>query len=405
MPDYKITELDENTTPALGDLIPMIDDPAGTPVTQKVSINTLATILGGNSLSRQALINGNFDVWQRGTTSTGIANNGYVADRWKVDYAVDGGTFPTHINRRLTLTGGDLYGAGFGYEVNVNGAGTSLGNNSYYQLSQTIENGTRYLCGNGKKVTLSFWAKSDIANKKIGAFLVQNYGSTGSPSSDEIINGGNFTLTSSWVKYTFTFTTNTLSGKTFGTDNNDYLRLIIPLQWGSNRGVYIGDTGVAQTFVGSGNIDIAQVQLCARDVALPFQPKSYEQELHDCLRYYEKIGPETSSNYARFSLGWCETAGQAQTQYHFTVPKRNNAFTLETTGTASHYALYYLNAANGLAVTALTSVPSLFPQAEQTKFIAGILAVISSNPLVLGRGCSLLGNNNSSAWLAFNNEL
>lgn len=45
MPDYKITELTENTTPALGDMLPMVDDPAGTPVTKKSTIQSILSLI------------------------------------------------------------------------------------------------------------------------------------------------------------------------------------------------------------------------------------------------------------------------------------------------------------------------------------------------------------------------
>jgi hypothetical protein len=42
MADQKITELTENTTPATGDLIEMVDDPGGTPANRKVTIDNFA---------------------------------------------------------------------------------------------------------------------------------------------------------------------------------------------------------------------------------------------------------------------------------------------------------------------------------------------------------------------------
>jgi len=243
-----------------------------------------------NSLSRQAIINGNFDVWQRGTstTMTGVWSGGtFFSDRWRVTGNPDSGTPPTSVLSRQILTSGDIPNAFYYARLNVNGAGTSFGADSLLYYAQRIEHGTRFLCGDGKKVTVSFWAKSDITDKKLGINLYQGYGSTGSPSSEETINGISWTLTSTWTKYTHTFTTNTLASKTFGTDNNDVLIFSFNFVWGSSKAAISGTTG-AETFVGSGNIDIAQVQLCAGDVALPFMPKSFEEELRACQRYYEK---------------------------------------------------------------------------------------------------------------------
>jgi len=243
-----------------------------------------------NSLSRQAIINGNFDVWQRGTSVAVTGAATFLADRWSDASGADGGTLPTQTRSRQALTAGDIPNAFYYSRMAVNGAGSSLGVNSYGHYSQRIENGTRFLCGLNKTVTVSFWAKSDIANKKLGVTLQQGYGSGGSPSASEfILSDSVITLTSSWVKYTKTFTTNTLVGKTFGTDNNDSLRLLFYYMWGTTSGNnQVLASVAAETYVGSGNIDIAQVQLCAGDVALPFQPKSFEEELRACKRYYEK---------------------------------------------------------------------------------------------------------------------
>lgn len=244
---------------------------------------------GNSSMARQAIMNGNFDVWQRGTSTT-VAGSTIVfqADRWREYSIADGGTLPTLTRSRQLLTSGEIPNAFYYTRLNTNGAGTSLGVNSYHQYEQRIENGTRNLCGDGKKVTVSFWARSSISNKRICVAPYQNYGTGGSPSAQDPLKGTPITLTSTWTRYTATITTNTLSGKTFGTDNNDFFSCDFWLMWGTTIGNTYVQAGVsAETFVGSGNIDIAQVQLCAGDVALPFQPKSFEEELRACQRYYE----------------------------------------------------------------------------------------------------------------------
>lgn len=240
-------------------------------------------------ISRQAIINGNFDIWQRGT-SVALVDTAttFLADRWRDFNTKDGGTLPTLTRSRQLLTPGDIPGVYYFTRLTANGAGSSFGVNAQSRFSQKIENGTRNLCGDGKKVTLSFYAKSDIAGKLLLPHLFQIYGTGGAPSSTEIIKGEPITLTSTWTKYTVTFTTITLAGKTFGTDNNDCLEVSFSHMWGTTFGDTYLKTGIAaESFVGSGNIDIAQVQLCAGDVALPFQPKSFEEELRACMRYYQ----------------------------------------------------------------------------------------------------------------------
>ena len=58
MADLKITQLTENTSPQTSDILPMVDDPGGTPVTKKITIENLNKVLGGGTSN--VLKNGNF---------------------------------------------------------------------------------------------------------------------------------------------------------------------------------------------------------------------------------------------------------------------------------------------------------------------------------------------------------
>jgi hypothetical protein len=292
-----------------------------------------------NSLYRQALINGNFDVWQRGVTATNPASATYpTADRWRIAISTGtGGVLPSNVvHSRQTLTAGDLYGSYYFLRVAPDGAGT-VGYRYYY--SHFIENGTRFLCGNGKKVTVSFWARSSIANKKLATNLWQAYGTGGSPTSVEVINGTPFSLTSSWAKYTHTFTTNTLASKTFGTANDDYLSLNLSYAWDdTTKGVW--GASAEEGFGGSGTIDIAQVQLCAGDVALPFMPKSFAEELRACQRYC--FVPDTSQVSSTIAAGTAYSTTGATIVLPLPVKMR---IAPDLTATATDYQLFdYANA-------------------------------------------------------------
>ncbi|WP_138756541.1 hypothetical protein [Paenibacillus sinopodophylli] len=246
---------------------------------------------------QNALINGNIDVWQRGTSFTNPATGTYTTDRFKIAINNLTGVRPTNIiHSRQTLTPGDIPNANYFYRVNTNGAGTGP---YRYQLNHLIENGIKLLCGAGKKLTFSFYARSTIAGKKIGVSLVKNYGSGGTPSAVETIAGNNFTLTSSWQKFTVAVDTNTLVGKEFGTNNDDSLILVIAYAWdAATQANYAASS--QETFVGSGDIDIAQVQVNAGDTALPFQPRSFAEELALCQRYYFKSFDSSSSTGGSF---------------------------------------------------------------------------------------------------------
>lgn len=235
-------------------------------------------------MSRQSGINFNFDIWQRGLSANNPSTGSYLCDQFQT-LLTNSGTMPTTVTHsRGTLSAGEIPGSLYYYRINPSGAGSGFGVNDVCQLRSPIENGTRYLCGDGKKITVSFYARSSIPGKKIGVYLAQTYGSGGSPSASESINGTTFDLTSSWAKYSHTFTTSTLSGKTLGTNNDDYLGLNISVMWGSAFGDRFNSPST-ETFGGSGLIDIAQVQMNSGDTALPFQPRSVAEELWDCQRY------------------------------------------------------------------------------------------------------------------------
>jgi hypothetical protein len=240
-------------------------------------------------LSRQALINGNFDVWQRGTTFTNPVSGTYTTDRFAALYSTVGALPTSIVHSQQSLTPGDIVNSFYYYRISPNGSGSGFGVGDGYYIQQKIENGVRYLCGVGKNITISFWARSDITGKKIGIYAFQKYGTGGSPSTGENIAGNKFSLTSTWTKYTVTITTNTLVGKTFGTNNDDFLGIQFVSMWGTGTfGTLVSSAGVAETFGGAGNIDIAQVQVNSGATALLFQPRSFAEELALCQRYYEK---------------------------------------------------------------------------------------------------------------------
>lgn len=275
---------------------------AGTGVPEVQSLDTLKYDLDFmTGMNRQAIIDGNFQIAQVnptvGTEVTNPANLTYpICDMYKVLIDGNGGTFPNIYHSQQLITPGSVPGSKFSYKKRWDGAGSNFGPSAYDRITHYIENGTQNLCGAGKKVTVSFWAKSDIVGKKIGIEFFQQYGTGGSPSSGEIPIGSYFTLTNTWKKYTCTFETSTLVGKTFGTNNDDYIRLCVWYMWGSSLASRLGDT-VAETYVGSGSVEIAQLQLCAGSVALPFQPKSFQEELRDCQRYFYVYASDIGSRF------------------------------------------------------------------------------------------------------------
>lgn len=284
-------------------------------------------------MSINSIINAAMEIWQQGTTFTNPTAGAYTADMWQLQFA-NTGTLPTAIvHSQVALTAGELFNAKYVYNINVNGAGSGFGTNDSYGEMQKIEFGSTKLCGNGKKVTVSFYAKSTITSKRIAVSLLQNYGTGGSPSSSDICTPTATTirtLTSSMSLYSFTFTTNTNTGKVFGTNNDDYLGITIFEMWGAGYTTFNFGGGTAETFVGSGNISFTEVVVNAGDVALLFQPKSFAQEFFDCKRYFEKSCSYTyivgsDGDYTKFGCGmnaFSTTILENNSPFCYTVEKR-----------------------------------------------------------------------------------
>lgn len=221
--------------------------------------------------SRQAIINGNFDVWQRSTSDTAGGYN--TADRWYITRG--GGTTATTSRQAFTLGQSTVPNNPkyfLRYDRTVSGATSTI--------EQRIEGVATF---SGTTATLSFWAKADSATT-LDVYMEQFFGTGGSPSSTVTTATQSASLTTSWQQFKYTFTLASISGKTLGTAGDDFLAPHFSLD------------------VGQGNhaIDIAQVQLCAGSEALPFEPKSIGQEKDDCFRYYwETTGTWTIMGRAR----------------------------------------------------------------------------------------------------------
>lgn len=208
---------------------------------------------------KNAIINGNFDIWQRGSSFTAV-NNAYSADRWR---SLRGNGSADITREEFTLGQTDVPGEPkYFLRYDITTASTA----SIPYIEQRIER-VRTLAG--QQATISFWAKASKVVTLSGVFLIQNFGTGGSPSSDESVEAiGDISLTTEWQKITANVSLPSISGKTIGSDNNDFLKLFI-------------ETLNNDTFA----LDIAQVQLEKGSVATDFEQRPIGEELALCQRF------------------------------------------------------------------------------------------------------------------------
>jgi hypothetical protein len=221
---------------------------------------------GGSSVigRKNAIINGNFDIWQRGTSGTG----GYCsADRW--EFATSGAT-GTFAQGSFTAGQTDVpNNPKFYGDITITGADDNA------RIEQKIED--VYTLA-GETITISFWAKyTTNAPTSFAVQIAQSFGSGGSSIVNTTFETG-LTLTTSWQKFEVTGTVPSISGKTIG--SGSYL-VIRPVHNSNN-----------ETF----DYQIAQVQVEKGSVATDFEYRPIGEEIALCQRYYQDSG-STGARY------------------------------------------------------------------------------------------------------------
>ncbi|MBK5551030.1 carbohydrate-binding protein CenC [Pseudomonas sp. TH03] len=256
---------------------------------------------------KNVLINGGFDIWQRGPSNIAPNTGGYIADRFRCDWNGNAGVNITQQSFTLGQTEVPNEPRYFlRWQQVTAGSGATI-----HKVSQNIES-VRTLAG--KVATVTFWAKSDAA-RQLKVSILQYFGPAGSASVENMVSG--FQLTTSWARYTATFQVPSLAGKMLGGVSNDCLRLAFDLP-----------LNVVQT------VDLAQIQLEEGAVSTPFEYLPISQQLINCQRYYEKsfgtgisiqANNGTNTCQATFSQVPVANSGQYGMNIPFLVQKRGQA--------------------------------------------------------------------------------
>ena len=208
---------------------------------------------------RNLLINGGFDIWQRGTTNQAPNVGGYVADRFRCDW---NGNAAVNISRQDFAPGQSEVSGEPAHFLRWQQTTAGVGSTEH-KISQYIES-VRTLAG--KTATMTFWARSDAA-RPLKVFITQYFGTGGSEPVMKSVEV--FQLTTAWSRYTTTFQVPVIAGKMLGA--NECLRLSFDLP-----------LNVIQT------VDLARIQLEEGPVSTPFESRPAAEELMLCQRYFEK---------------------------------------------------------------------------------------------------------------------
>ena len=200
---------------------------------------------------RNILINGDFQVSQRGTyTSATASTSGYFLDRWRVDR--NGTATVQH------TSGHDIPGTPTICKAIKLVQSTTASN--YLGIRQLLETPAQY---KGRTFTYSAWVRSNTHNARIACYIPGT-------SPNTYIGPNAHSGSGEWEYLSFTFTLNSGTPTAFHAD------------------VFIDNGAYGNTTITAGQyLEITMVQLELGKVATPFEHRSYGEELALCQRYYQ----------------------------------------------------------------------------------------------------------------------
>ena len=347
---------------------------------------------------KNMVINGAMRVAQRGTsaTSIGTAVAYNTVDRWRFADS-------QNPSARFTQTQSTDAPPGFGnsHKFEVTTTTTSVTASQMQYTDQFIEaqdlQSLAYGTSNAKKITLSFWVKSSVA-QTFGVGLSHEDGG-GSYGVSYTVNSAD-----TWEYKTLTFNGNTSTA--INNDNGRGLRVRFGLSAGSNNvngsdatswtGAVFGQHDNGWLSTSGATWQITGVQLEVGRNATEFEHRPYGEELALCQRYYEKFSADCGNGgYATVFMASKHNNTVIVAQPIFRVPKRETDATMSWAGDFRMY-----NHAIGSDIT-MSSVNN-----SQLSTHGGYVVInISSNTMANGDAYRVEGRGDTSAYVAFSSEL
>ena len=279
-----------------------LERPIGVNGAALMSTNTPQEAFNIISAGRKNLIiNGGMNVWQRGTSFLDPASGSYTADRWK------NSTNPTDISRSTDVPSGEP----FTYSMLMAANGSGGTRHAALQGVELPATGSAGPFKVGTTWTFSCWLKGGASGSIL--FGIDFRDDPNSGTNAVSVGSTNFNYTTSWQKFTYTFTVGASPGGT-----NLCLAIIL----------YAGTAP-------ANNLYITGCQLEQGKVATPFEYRSYGEELALCQRYYERHN-FTASQYIASSI--VHTTGtESRFAFPFLTRKRTTNPSVTFSGTYSAY--------------------------------------------------------------------
>ena len=336
----------------------VIDDQSG--ASFRTEINAIIQALLG--AGKNAIINGGFEVWQRGTGSTSCTagNRTFLADRFYINptgAAVNqlrSTTVPSNNRSKFSL---EIQGAASVTTVLV---GQRIESALIAKVKQSVTFSAQIYNGSGAAFTPKL---------KLGTPTAEDNFTTVNNRLDQSLSSCS---DSAWTEVEYTVD---ISGYT---DIDNGLQVEIEIPSGS--------------LVASDTVRIAQVQLREGSGGDEYMSSGPGIEQAHCKRYYHRIDADQA--YTMFATGHSNTITNAR----IVIPL-SEMRTVPTFTSSGNFRL--IQGASAIAVAGLALPVSGVEANSENPMIEATVA----SGLSAGYACDLTANNDSSAYLAFDAEL
>lgn len=315
--------------------------------------------LGG---SANLLDNGDFQVWQRGTSGT-FSGTEFLADRWQGFYVG---------SRHFSRVAGDA--AEFAHRCQRVASETNVGN---LAVAQSLPS-SRCIPYQGKTITLQFRARKGANFSASGDNLVCRV-ATGTGTDENILTAG------------FTGAVNTDQNNTLTSSMQDFsLSLDVPSNATQIAVMFVyaptGTAGADDWF------DIENVKLAGGPVPTRFVPRRYVDELYSCRYFFRRISRLV--DFQRLAIAQALASNSA-----LAVFEHDPVMRIAPTALASGTSDFLIASAAGTGI-ATTNVSTGISTAQATD-----LVFTTAGSLVAGNAATVSFGSTSNSYIDFNAEI
>jgi hypothetical protein len=285
---------------------------------------------------KNAIINGDFNVWQRGTSFAAAVSGAYSADRWRWE---NPGAGAFTLSRSTDVPTFAQAGRLFNYSLlaDCTTADAAVAATDRVHILQRIE-GFNFLPLAQRAMTLTFWVKAT----KTGTYCVSftNGGSDRSYVAEYTISASD-----TWEKKTVNVSASPSAGTwdyTTGVGLDVDFILVAGTDFHTTAGAWQTGAFKSTAYQVNGadrtanNFRITGVQLETGSIATEFEYRTFQDELALCQRYYEKtfdygtVPAQGVDSNAGALMSNADTTTGPCVSWRFIVPKRASAATITT---------------------------------------------------------------------------